>query len=308
MWLNRSEISSTFKSKYTEEFLDVLFYRPLGYGIAKGSKALGLTPNAVTIFSIFVGVAAGHLFYYRDVLTNIVGVLLLVFAEALDSADGQLARMTNQKSRLGRILDGFSENLWFISIYVHLYFRMLGDGYSPIVFGLILMAGISHSFQSAVADYYRNMFTYFLQGKTKSEMDNSEELATEYQFLSWQKNFGRKFFMRIYMNYTIQQEFISSGAVKLYWFCEERFTNHIPERVSELFRAKNSPLIKYYNILTSNTRMFVLFYAVIANSIPAYLFFEIVCLNLLLVYVVLMHEHNCKLVFLEAQSQNHRSV
>ncbi|MDR3611504.1 MAG: CDP-alcohol phosphatidyltransferase family protein [Ignavibacteriaceae bacterium] len=302
MWLNRSDIADTFKSKYTEEFLDVIFYRPVGYIIARVSKAIGLTPNAVTIISIFFGVAAGHLFWYSDFKLNLIGVLMLIFAEALDSADGQLARLTGSNSKFGRFLDGFSENLWFLSIYLHLFFRLIRDGYSPYIIILIVIAGISHSFQSAIADYYRNVFTYMVQRKGISEIENSDKLKQEYSLLNWRNNFGRKLYMRLYINYTIQQEVISSQAFSLINYCELNFSSGIPNDIVTMFKNWCSRLIKYYNILTSNTRMIVLFYAALADNIMIYILFEIVCLNILLLYVVFQHEAACRLALQEARN------
>ena len=63
MCMNQSEsIVSTYKAKDTEELLDRLFYRPIGYVMPLASKSIGLTPNEVTIISIFVGAASGHFF------------------------------------------------------------------------------------------------------------------------------------------------------------------------------------------------------------------------------------------------------
>jgi phosphatidylglycerophosphate synthase len=301
MWLNKSNISSTFKSAYTEEFLDTIFYRPIGYGIALVCRALGCTPNSVTLFSILVGMAAGHLFYYQSLWLNATGVLLLIFADALDSADGQLARMTGQKSRYGRILDGFSENLWFLSIYLHLYLRMVNTGVSSLLLVVIVISAISHSFQCAVADYYRNFFTYFIRGNVSSEIDNSQKLREDYTGLSWKQTFWKKLFMRLYLNYTIQQETISKGALRLYRYAEEKYSTGLPAFLTATVKNKMLPLIKYYNILTSNTRMLALFVAVLCNVIPLYFIFEIICLNLLLVYVVIRHEANCKTILKQLQ-------
>ena len=175
MFQKKSIVSATLKSKDTEEFLDILFYRPIGYVMALGFKALKFTPNAVTIISIFVGAAAGYFFYYNDLSVNVIGILLLIIAEAMDSADGQLARITNTKSRIGRILDGFGGNIWFLSIYLFLGFRLMNEGMSGWIFLLIILCGVSHSLQSAMADYYRNFYLLFVFGKDKSEMDNSAD-------------------------------------------------------------------------------------------------------------------------------------
>jgi phosphatidylglycerophosphate synthase len=297
---NKSSIKNTFKSQDTEEFLDVVFYRPFGYSMALISKKLGVTPNGVTIFSIFVGVLAGHLFYYEDLRINIIGMLLLIWAEGLDSADGQLARMTNHKSRYGRILDGLGGNLWYISIYIHLCLRLINTGLSPAIFTIAVIAGISQSLQCAVADHYRNFYSYFVHGKEKSEVDDSARLLFDYSNLSWSRNFWKKFLMRMYINYTIEQEFISKNTIILLRYVERNFESKIPAKISDLFRNKNKKLIKYYNILTSNTRMIAIFICLILNNIYIFAFFQIICLNLLLLYVVTRHEANSKFILNEA--------
>ena len=122
--ISKNGLEATLKSADTEEWIDLLFYRPVGYRWALLFHKMGVTPNAITIASIFLGVAAGILFYYNDLLLNVIGMCLLVWANMYDSADGQLARMTGQKSEIGRILDGVSGDFWFISIYAAICLRL----------------------------------------------------------------------------------------------------------------------------------------------------------------------------------------
>ena len=299
MLLNKSNIKNSFKSEDTEEFLDVVFYRPFGYLMAVASKKLGITPNAITIISIFVGMLAGHLFYYQNLKINIIGILLLIWAEGMDSADGQLARITKSKNRFGRILDGMGGNFWYLSIYVHLCLRLINTGLSPAIFIVAIIAGLSHSFQCAVADYYRNFYAYIVHGKNYSEIDDSAFVAEEYEKINWRKNFIKKIFMRVYLNYTRQQELLSGHSLLLLRYLVSNFHAVIPPQISSIYKAKNKHLIKYYNILTSNTRMIVLFIAIIINNIYLFAFFHIICLNLLLFYVIFRHEHNSKEILLE---------
>ena len=60
----------TLKSMDTEETFDLIFYRPIGYAWACLAKKLGVTPNAITIASIFLGVGAGIMFYFNDIFHN----------------------------------------------------------------------------------------------------------------------------------------------------------------------------------------------------------------------------------------------
>ena len=105
------EYEASLKSIETENKIDRIFYRPIGFRIARMLKGTGITPNMVTVVSIFVGAAVGFFFYHDDLIYNVCGILLLVFANILDCVDGQLARLTGIKSAIGRILDGFAGDI-----------------------------------------------------------------------------------------------------------------------------------------------------------------------------------------------------
>ena len=94
------------KSRDTEETLDIWFNRPIGYLWTLFFMKLNVHPNVVTILSIILGMAAGYMFYFPDMPHTVCGILLLMWANFYDSADGQLARLTGKKTRWGRMLDG----------------------------------------------------------------------------------------------------------------------------------------------------------------------------------------------------------
>ena len=147
---SQSEYQSTLKSSDTEEWFDLVFYRRIGYAWALLARRLGITPNVITVASIFLGIGAGICFYFNNIWINAVGMLLLVWANSFDSADGQLARLTGQYSRLGRILDGVSGDFWFVSIYLCICLRECVTSHFFIdnpwaIWLLAVAAGVSHS-------------------------------------------------------------------------------------------------------------------------------------------------------------------
>ena len=105
----KEDIQKTLKSNDTEEWLDTVWTRPIGYQWARFFNALNVHPNTVTVLSMIIGVASAVFFAHGSFRTagtegliyNIVGVLLLAWANFYDSADGQLARMTGKKTQLG---------------------------------------------------------------------------------------------------------------------------------------------------------------------------------------------------------------
>ena len=109
-------LQASFKSNDTEEWLDVHFTRPIGLVFALLWNRLNVHPNAITILSIFLGATAGCMFYYTDLQHNLIGMVLLMLANFCDSTDGQMARLSGKKTLIGRMLDGFSGDVWFFFI------------------------------------------------------------------------------------------------------------------------------------------------------------------------------------------------
>lgn len=286
------DLESTFKSMDTEEFIDIHFYRPIGYKWAIFFHKLGVTPNAITIASIFIGIAAGICFYFEDLTINIIGMLLLIWANSYDSADGQLARMTGQKSQLGRILDGACGDFWFIAIYAAICLRLTSE-WGIWIWILAASTGFFHSKQASMADYYRNIHLLFLKGKSGSELSYSPALKENYKTLSWKKDFIYKLFETFYLNYTIGQEKLTPKFQHMMNIIRSKYNGDAPDSFRKEFRQKSLPLMKYTNMLSFNLRIIILFTSLFINMPWLYFAFEITILNIMLVYMITTHERFC---------------
>ena len=293
----------------TEEWFDLHFHRPLGFLWAKFFAKLGVSPNAITVASIFMGVAGGIMLYFHQphlAWLNWVGMLLITWADTFDSADGQLARMTQQYSRMGRILDGVSGDFWFAAISFALVFReldfgdsLLGDFFASHqwqIWTLAILSGLSHALQAAIADYYRQFHLFFLKGQQGSELDSVSKLDEQYKRMDWGMNFWSKLPLFFYRGYTANQERMTPNMQRLCAALKQRYGEEgVPsQEFRDYFRQLSLPLMKYTNILTFNTRIIVCFITVIINVPWLYFAFEVVVFNLLLIYMITRHEGICK--------------
>ncbi|MDR2234249.1 MAG: CDP-alcohol phosphatidyltransferase family protein [Tannerella sp.] len=286
-------LDSTLKSMDTEEFIDLHFYRPIGYRWALLFDRLNISPNAVTIASIIIGIAAGICFYYTSLTINLIGMLLLIWANSYDSADGQLARMTGKTSQLGRTLDGLSGISWFIAIYAAICFRLF-PSWGFWIWALAAFTGFFHGKQTELADYYRNIHLHFLKGKKFSELTDSATLKETGATLSWKRNFIQKFSVYYYTMYTKDQETWTPRFQQMMSLLREKFPLETPSRFREEFRAKSLPLMKFTNICSFNTRVIALFVALLINQPWLYFIFELIVLNFILIYMIIRHERICK--------------
>ncbi len=300
-----NDYTATLKSTETEEFIDIYFYRPIGYWWARLFRRLGIHPNTVTILSILLGMAAGYCFYFKDLYINVIGMLLLIWANMYDSADGQLARMTGQKTELGRMLDGFAGDLWFFSIYFAICMR-LNDQWGIWIWLIAAFAGfICHAKQCQLADYYRNIHLFFLKGEAGSELRNSQNLESFYQTLSWKKDLIAKAFQFFYIRYTRSQEQMAPAFQTFYkQLSDESGHLHVPPHIRESFLEGSRPLMKYTNILTFNTRAIALFLSLFIDEPWLYFVFEITLMSFLFFYMRHKHETLCKRLYKELTSSS----
>ena len=295
-------LQASFKSKDTEEWLDVYFTRPIGLVFAIFWNKLGVHPNVITILSIFLGVGAGIMFGYTDLMHNILGVLLLMFANFCDSTDGQMARLTGKKTLLGRVLDGFSGDLWFVTIYFAIIFRLFNQNipgtelhWHLLIFVLAFVAGVMcHSPQSSLADYYRQIHLLFLKGKEGSELDNYAQHRQIYENLPKSKWFDRLFYYN-YANYCKSQEKRTPKFQKMMEVVKERYgsVENMPQELKEQFIKGSRPLMKYTNILTFNVRAITLYVTCLLNCPWVYLLVEIIILSIIYIYMHKKHESLC---------------
>src|SRR5437764_9459328 len=168
----RNDLSD--KGRAVEEWVDLHCFRPIGIRIARALQPTGISADQVTLWSLVIGVVAGHLFAYRDRWTNLIGFALFIVSDVFDSADGQLARLRGTSTRFGRALDGISDNLRFVNLYFHLMYRLTHAGvWWPGAALLVACAGLAHTYQSAAVDFIRNAFLHIGAG-VAGELDLPE--------------------------------------------------------------------------------------------------------------------------------------
>lgn len=270
----RDKVLATMKSTDTEGAFELYVTRTPGYLWALLFRSLGIHPIAVTLLSIVIGAASGYFFYFDSLSMNAIGMLLLVWANWYDCADGQLARMTGKKTLIGRILDGFAGDVWFFCIYLAIALRLTHawTGFLPWleqdawVWALMAWAGLHcHSRQCALADYYRNIHLWFLLGKQGSELATSQQEKQEMQSMSWMsRDWFHKLYLFFYIKYTRAQEKQTPDFQRLYRMLQEN-PSLITEDVRQEFLGKSLPLMPLTNILTFDTRVGVLFLSLTAG-------------------------------------------
>lgn len=317
------KILATMKSVETEDWLDLHVVRPLCYYLAHFFNRFDIHPNTITIWSMVFGVISAYFFahgsfYYEGtmgVVFNLIAILLLSIADILDCTDGQLARLSGKKSRLGRILDGMAGFIWFTPIYMALVYRFflhhtlefsllgLDESLTTILIATLLMfvlalySGI-HGIagQQRLADYYIQIHLFFLKGEKGAELDTSER---QQQILDEMPSSTRpieRWFQKSYVAYTQKQERRTPQFQRLMHLLKQQYgtPSNAPEHIRQQIHDASLRLMTLNGLLTFNFRSFWLFLFCLIDLPVEYFLFEVILMELLCVYINRRHERFCR--------------
>jgi len=291
----------------------VYFTRPIGLAFALFWIKVGVTPNFVTILSMFLGAAAGWCFIHTELWWNVCGVVLMLLANFCDSTDGQMARLTNHKTLIGRMLDGFASDVWYFFCYLAIVIRLWNQPipFTTVNWGFwtILLCSFAgfywHARQCQLADYYRQIHLYFLKGEEGSELASSKAQERILDAIPMRRmgplmvpvkeRFWEFAFYYFYAGWCKKQEQVTPAFQRFFQLVSARYPNaaDMPAAFREEFRRQSLPLMKYTNILTHNTRATVMYLAFLFDVPYVYPLFEITVLAALYYYMRYAHENLC---------------
>ena len=326
------KVFATLKSAETEDWFDMHIMRPLSYLWVRLFDRLNVHPNTVTVLSMIIGGGsciffAHGSFYYEGttgLIYNMIAILLLMWAALFDCVDGQLARLTGKKSRLGRILDGVAGFMWYIPIYFGLTYRfynhhsiefgLLGISDTPtniyIATAVVMCLGFASGLyglasQQRLADYYIQIHLFSLKGAKGSELDTYVQQKKIYEEMSWKESRIWKFFQKTYVDYTRAQEAVTPEFQNLRAVLKEKYndTDHIPQEVFDEVHRNSLPLMKYVLMLMFNFRTLILASTCLLDVPVLCFILETFGLTLLAHYVNRRHEGFCRRIAVSLNDQ-----
>ncbi len=294
----RRDVPACYKSIDTEEPFDKIFTKPLGYLFTRFFIHIKWTPNMVTILSMFIGVIGGVMFYPDSFGWNLAGVLLVIWANILDSTDGQMARLTGQRSALGRILDGMSSTLWYIAIYIALCCKLYNDPipffhgqtWGWIIWVVVITSGLlGHAQQCTMADRYRNIHLFFLKNKHGDELHRSEDITRQRHALPKEGATIQRIQLFIDGVFTLSQERITPTFQKLFnaYLGADEETR---EGIRQDYLEGSRKYIQLTNVLTFNARAYLLFALVLLKLPFLYFVLEFIGFGALKIYTQRRYE------------------
>lgn len=274
------------KGPVVEEWADRRFFRPAGWRIATTLGPTRVSPDAVTLASLVLGVLAGHLFWYRNAWVNAAGVVLFIVSDVLDSADGQLARLRGTSTRMGRILDGLADTGRFLSLYGHLGARLYAGGWGwpgPV---LAFAALLSHSYQAAAADFIRQAYLYIAIG-AGSELDIPDRDAVSDTASVW-----KRISAWIYGDYLRRQALLFPRTTALVRSLAGR---PVPMALQQSWAERQRWVVRSCAWIAQNIRFLLLALTAVPHWPAAYCWIVVGPLNVVLLILIVAHEREPRL-------------
>lgn len=149
--------------KYSD-FISNYFYQQIAFYITCFLVKTKITPNIVTIISLFVGIISAIFVYYQHF---ILAILFLNFSFILDCVDGQLARVKKLESDFGMWLDNISDRIVENSIILSIGYLYISNKF--LISGIIFLIFINMLYA-----YMNDMVLY--QGKKYRPLSVKEKI------------------------------------------------------------------------------------------------------------------------------------
>ncbi len=256
--MNISVAASAAKPVEVEGFFDRNFYTPLGGALTRVLARTPLTPNDVSWLSVGAALAAAIAYFQPSLRGALIGAALFLLSGVLDSADGQLARATRRTSELGETLDGFCDTLSFGMVYsaAALSFVLNGRGSAPLIIMLGLIAAFSHSLQSSLVDFERQLATHYLTGRGRVLREDRATLERELEAgRARGEGWWPWFLRRTRISYCGRQRAWLPESVELLSL-HQRHVAPYPDRVewfADRYRDEMRGMLRWWAILAPNS-------------------------------------------------------
>ena len=292
------QYKASLKVVEIEEIMDLILYRPLAFIFVKATYSTAITPNQVSSIAMLFGVIAGILFGFGTKNFVLAAAGFYLVCNILDCADGQIARLKNNGTKVGRIVDGFIDYVVSFSVYVgiavgltamqcggllHLKYNVFNLNPYVYIWLITALGGFSSALQAILLDFFRNKFLEIVYGKFSSLEAELKEFEDEKQRISRpgvKKGLFDNFLITVYLKYTRFQ--LSLQAKK-------KSPGGKPAADSKVYYKRNRWLIHLWSYIGSTTHLTICVICALFNNMELFLLICILPLNFLMLSLYFVH-------------------
>ena len=259
------EYRRSLKTPEAEEALDLVLYRPIAFLFVKTIYRLPITPNQVTVLSMLAGLLAGWEFSIASSSAYAWGAFWYFVANVLDCSDGQLARLQQSGTLLGRLVDGIADYVCGVAVLIGIGLRLSVNGAG--IWWFVVAAAVSSAIHAASFDYYQNEFTSTARKKESfgdREIKKFREVIRRMR--EERRDVVKVFFLNIYLWYLdLQKKSGGRTSVRLF--------------DPEMYRNRNAAMIRFWSLLGPTTNRTLLIICALLGRVDWYLWIVVLPWN-----------------------------
>ncbi len=245
-WLK--EYKSSLKNIETEEILDLILYRPMGFLLVKLVLPFPVTPNQLTLTALFFGFWAGICYTVGNQAYLYAAAGLYFLFNVFDCADGMLARIKRNGTPTGRIIDGVADYFSGIFVFGGIAIGSIPQSHHTLSFWLVFAGAIvSIVFHSMNIDFYRARFMDIANRRMQNITEELEAFREELKKLKKQKKspFSR-LLIKTYLRYAGLQKGMTG---------KQKEIKEITEVCPDAFYRKNHLIMRFWTFLGPTTQI-----------------------------------------------------
>jgi len=278
-----TEYKKSLKMATVEEYIDLVFYRPLAFLLVKSIYSTRIKPDNLTFAAIVTGLTAAVFYALGHSWAANIGAVLYGLFIVLDCSDGQLARLKKNGSPIGRIVDGAADYMVVTAVYIGIAISLSRDKNIPaIMLGWLFLSGISTVIQSMLVDFYRTRFLDIVVKRQNTFSDGIIEYRKEYLKLRKMKGkWLEKRIIYLYLLYSKLQSKLTPRKHKIEFY---------DVSTGEYYR-KNSIIIRFWVLIGPSASRTALIICTFLIRFDLYLWITIGAFNILVI-ILLIIQHS----------------
>ncbi len=206
------QYKASLKNIEIENPLDLILLRPLAFFLVKLFYKTSITPNEISFLSIFTGILSGIFLSFGTRQSFVIGGILMILAAVIDCCDGMIARLKNNGTKTGRIIDGVADYITTVAIYIGFLTGLLKLTESGIIelpahpAVLIVLCGIFTIIHAVTTDGIRNKYEFNVYHKSLDPELQIKEFKAELERINNLKtlkgHYLDKIVIVLYLGYT----------------------------------------------------------------------------------------------------------
>jgi phosphatidylglycerophosphate synthase len=268
--VRRDELSDWFNRR---------LFHPLARRLALALVPSPVTPNALSVSGGVCVVLAGLCYTMWGGLAGaLVGFGWHLAWHVLDGADGDLARLTGKASAFGEAVDGIADYFSHIALYC-MFGVMLAQNAGPGAGLLVVAAGISRIFQASHTEERRRAYEFWAYDRTWIRKDG---LRPENSTERWMATL-----IGLYLSVSDR----TRRGARVIDVLHQQALNGTIEMAAfrDAVRLHLGPLFGPLRLLGANQRTIALGVAVLMEQPIWYFAYELVILNVVLIWSMRAH-------------------